>query len=173
MEDREVCSLKGKNEILHHKLVRWKAWHDSTYPRAYFLAERMVEGDSTLASVIARDALTLTFLGHQKRKLLSEAVSLEALEPFVAAAWIDIAAPSGNDIPLEEMTRSDLEALANLTEDDIDERLDELVPEFRDIVRRLLGGATLVEIAKSLHVGVASLRVRVHRFRKMMKEQSR
>ena len=164
--------MKDKNRLLRRNLTRRKAWPDSTYWAAYYLAEKWAPGDDAMARETALCALALAYMELGKRKLRKGLASPEELARFVQAAWREINTPGPDDdtVRLEESKGLNTLDLENEPPDDLEGRIEKLRAGEKDIARQLHGGASIAEIARRMNVKESALRVRLHRFRKKMQE---
>lgn len=150
----------------------WEAWYKSAYPKVYFAAFRLANGNPDLARDLTQGAFTRFLEYRAIERVQSEQHALAYLIKSCRNLAIDRNAQA-NNIPLDSLAEVESAPAPGQQEEaivDLQRAVDELDDVDRELVQWMRDGLGVGEIAKRLDISYTAAGVRVHRLKKRLRK---
>lgn len=150
----------------------WEAWHKSTYPKLYFAAFRLANGNADLARDLTQETFTRFLEYRAIARVENELHAIAYLIKTCRNLAIDRNAHA-KTVPLEGL--AELEAIPAPEQSaessvDLERAVDELDAADRALVQWMRDGLGVGEIAAKLGISYTAAGVRVHRLKKRLRK---
>lgn len=155
-----------------HNERLWKAWYASAYPKLYFAAFRLANGNPDLARDLTQGTFTRFLEYRAIERVQSEQHAVAYLIKTCRNVAIDRNAQA-KSIPLESLTEVESMPAPEQHEEsvmDLQRAVDDLEDEDQDLVQWLRDGLSVGEVAKRLNASYTAAGVRIHRLRKRLRK---
>jgi len=151
---------------------RWAEWYKVIYPKLYYGAFRLSNGDVEAARDLAQEALA-RFLDYRGiERVTDDRHAVSFLIKTCRNLAIDRNARA-HEIPLDEL--ADIEAIEAPEQPiepglDLEKMLQSLEPQDRELMRWVREGLSVADIARRIGTSYSAVGVRLHRIRKALRE---
>lgn len=147
-------------------------WYRETYPAVFMTAYRVALGNRATAEDLSHEAIVAFVTRGGLRKVMDEHGALAYLKRAVTNGYIDALRARKHEIdaePPEPAADSYIPELVELSQeyDALVETLDE---SDRELLRMIIAGHTLPEIAGAFAISYSAAGVRVHRIKNKIRE---
>lgn len=150
----------------------WEAWYKSTYPKLYFAAFRLANGNAD----VARDLTQETFTRFLEYRAIDRVENEQHALAYLIKTCRNLAIgrnAHAKAVPMEGLT--EVEAMPAPEQSagsivDLDRAVDELDAADRELVRWMRDGLGVGEIAAKLGISYTAAGVRVHRLKKQLRK---
>ena len=151
---------------------RWAAWYKSVYPKLYYVAFRLANGNADVARDLIQEAFARFISYRAIERVSNDKHALSFLVKTCRNLAFDHNARA-HQLPQE--SPEELEAIAGAEQPiepalDFDRMIQSLEPQDRQLMQWAREGMTLSEIAAKLGVTYTAAGVRLHRVRKRLRE---
>lgn len=151
---------------------RWAVWYKSIYPKLYYAAFRLTNGNAEAARDLTQETFA-RFLGYRAiERVTNDQHALSFLIKTCRNLAIDRNARV-HEVPLEDLEEAESIATPELSTEstiDIERMLKALNPEDRQLMQWARDGVSVSDIARKLGVSYTAAGVRLHRLRKQLRE---
>jgi RNA polymerase sigma-70 factor (ECF subfamily) len=151
---------------------RWAAWYRSVYPKLYYVAFRLTNGDVAAA----RDLVQETFARFVTYRAIERVSNDRHALSFLSKTCRNLAFDgNARARQLPQESPEELESIAGAEQPmepalDFDRMIRALEPQDRQLMQWAYEGLTISEIAAKLGVTYSAAGVRLHRVRKRLRE---
>jgi len=148
----------------------WTEWYKLVYPKLYYAAFRLANGNVVAAQDLAQESLA-RFLDYRAiERVTDDRHAVSFLIKTCRNLAIDLSARA-RDIPLQELGEMDaIEIPDPQPKIDLDRMLQTLEPQDRELMQWALEGVSLSDMARRMGSTYTAVGVRLHRIRQGLKK---
>jgi RNA polymerase sigma factor (sigma-70 family) len=164
--------MTDRTEKLREKPVserRWSEWYKIIYPKLYYAAFRLANGNVAEAQDLTQEAFARFLEYRAIERVTDDRHAISFLIKTCRNLAIDRSARA-RDIPLQEL--GEIEAIETSDFEpkiELERMLQSLEPQERELMQWALDGVTLAEMARRTGSTYTAVGVRLHRIRQSLK----